>query len=132
MDSEYRLLPTVHEVAAATRATNATIRTKKADPDAIADLPAVNPFTQSIDGPDDFMPRDARKSEAGKLSSERQVVRVADTASLDAQSNLARARLFERKFDEFEGAWCGNLDGSIRVLHGRSPSLSVRGNTLAS
>src|SRR5207247_11178497 len=73
MDSEHRLLPTVHEVAAATRAAGATIRAEKADPDAIADLPVLNTLTQCVDRPDDFMAGNARKSEPGELSPERQV-----------------------------------------------------------
>jgi len=74
MDSEHRLLLAVHEIAAATRVASATIRAKKADPDAIADLPVWNAFTQSVDFSDDFMSRNARKSEAGELSPERQAI----------------------------------------------------------
>lgn len=123
MDSEHRLLLTVHEVAAATRVTSAAIRAKKADPDAIADLPVSDTFTQNVDFPDDFMPRNARKSEAGELPSERQAIRVADAASFDAQSDLPWTRLLQREFYEFESSWCGDLDGFVRFLHFLSPSI---------
>src|SRR5712691_10386254 len=102
MDSEHRLPLTVHEVAAATRVASATIRAKKAYPDAIAGLPVLNTFAQSVDLADDFMPRNARKSEAGELSSKCQTIRATDSASFDAQSDLTGTWLLQWEIDEIE------------------------------
>ena len=71
----------------AERATSAAIRSKKADPDAMADLPVLNAFARRVDSPDDFVPRDTRKGEAGELPSKRQAIRVTNAACLHAQSD---------------------------------------------
>src|SRR5882672_1485090 len=97
------------------------MRAKKSDPDAIADPAVFNTFAQSVDSPDDFVPRDARKIEAGELPSERQAIRAAYTASFDAQSDLPGTGLLQRELYEFESPWCGDLDGSVRCPHSLSP-----------
>jgi hypothetical protein len=117
MDAEHRLSLAV--------LTLATIGAKKPDADAIADLAVFNTLAQSVDSPYDFVPRDARKFESGKLSSERQAIRAADTARFHAQSDLSGTGLSQREVYEFECSRCRDLKGFIRFLQTHEVNTSL-------
>jgi hypothetical protein len=72
-----------------------------ADTDSLPDLPSRNVGADGIDHADDFVSRNARILDAGEEPVLRYGIAMANTASLDFDSNEARAWIGDSTLDNF-------------------------------
>jgi hypothetical protein len=71
----------------------------------------------SVDPPDDFMARDARKGQSWEGVIDGPCVGVTDAASFNAEADFPGGRLGNRATHQFEFPRFGDLDSAIGPIH---------------
>jgi len=78
--------------------------THKTDAHALSFFPASHTWPERFDFSDHFMARNARVSESGKTTFNRQSIGVTNATDLDTDSDLPGGRLDDWSLDEFQRA----------------------------
>src|SRR5499427_3311641 len=124
MDAREFLVTTVHEIAISTEFAITARASEEADTDTLTNRPALHARAKGVDPPDHFVPRDARPAD-WKGGFHRTGIRVADTARLDANAHLTKARIDQRFHYDFEFSRFRYLDCSIHCAHIASRSAAL-------
>jgi hypothetical protein len=110
------LVPAVHEIAIAAVLAIATKTAEKPDPHALTDGPALDTRTESVDPPDDFVPRNARPND-WKESFHSGRIRMAHPTRLDANAYLIGTWIWHWSTNLGKLSRFGNFDCPICSVH---------------
>ena len=119
------MMEAMDEMTATALRALAAVSAEVADTDTLADLPVRHPRSEGVDASDRFMPGDAGKFGVGEQSLDREGIRVADAAGLDAESDLTGPWIDERALRELQPPALRHLYDSI-TRHVVSPSFAKR------
>src|SRR5271169_2759997 len=106
------LVLAAHEIAVPARQAMAAAAAKEADPDPLADCPSFNAVAQRIDPTDCLVARNTRPLDR-KHTFNGRGVRMAHSAGLHADTNMAWRGIGERLFCQLEFAWTYRVNCTI-------------------
>jgi hypothetical protein len=96
------LICAINKIAAPTRRALSAVSAKKSYTDALADFPTGDSLAYGVNFSDHLVTRHTRKCDAWQESIHGGGVRVANSASLNADAHLAGGRIYKRTIYEFK------------------------------
>ena len=96
--SRYHRVLTIHDVSASARFAHAVFAGNETDTNSLTDFPLGHSAAQGFNAANDFVPRNARQSQARVGARDRGHIGVTDSACFYPNPNLTCARLRDRSF----------------------------------